>query len=422
MANAFESTSGPHAADGPTAAQKHVVAACFLGWTLDAFDFFIMVFVIGDVAAAFGTDRATVGWAITLTLAMRALGAFVFGRLADRFGRRPVLIANVLAFSVLEFATGFAPTLTVFMILRALYGIAMGGEWGIGASLTMESIPARWRGTVSGLLQAGYPTGYLLASLLYWVAHGPVGWRGMFMLGAAPALLVLYIRRNVPESPDWTHRQHAAPRVDIIAVLRRHMPLAIYAVVMMTAFNFFSHGTQDLYVTFLQKEHHFSTNTVTAIAVTYNIGAILGGLCFGTLSQVIGRRLTIVIAALLSLPLIPLWAFSQSPYLLALGAFLMQICVQGAWGVIPAHLNELSPAEIRGTFPGFTYQLGNFIAASNVPIQFAIARANGGNLTWGLAIVAGVVAVVIAVLVGFGPEARHVRMGRERALMAGPVA
>ncbi len=415
MADTFGAASSMPPAAGPSAAQKHVVAACFLGWTLDAFDFFIMVFVIGDVAQAFGTDRATVGWAITLTLAMRALGAFVFGRLADRFGRRPVLIANVLAFSVLEFATGFAPTLAVFMLLRGLYGIAMGGEWGIGASLTMESIPARWRGTVSGLLQAGYPTGYLLASLLYWIFHGAVGWRGMFMLGAAPALLVLYIRRNVPESPDWQKRRHTAARVDLRAVLRRHLSLAIYAVVMMTAFNFFSHGTQDLYITFLQKEHHFDAGTVTAIAVTYNIGAILGGLLFGTISQHIGRRVTIVIAAVLSIPVIPLWAFSQTPYHLAVGAFLMQVCVQGAWGIIPAHLNELSPGEIRATFPGFVYQLGNFIAASNVPIQFAIASANGGNLTWGLALVAGVVAVVIAILVGFGPEARHVRMGHERA-------
>ncbi len=417
MADAIGSPIGAAAPSGPTSAQKHVVAAAFLGWMLDAFDFFIMVFVIGDVAAAFGTDRPTVGWAITLTLLMRAVGAFVFGRIADRFGRRPTLIADVLLYSALELATGFAWSLTSFLVLRALFGIAMGGEWGIGASLTMESIPARWRGRVSGLLQAGYPTGYLLASLVYWLAHGPLGWRGMFMLGAAPALLVLYIRRNVPESPDWASRQHA-PRPDLLAVLRRHVPLAIYAVAMMTAFNFYSHGTQDLYVTFLQKEHHFSAGTVTAIAVTYNIGAILGGLGFGTLSQHIGRRRAIVIAAVLSLPVIPLWAFSQTAVLLALGAFLMQVCVQGAWGVVPAHLNELSPPEIRGTFPGFTYQLGNFIAASNVPIQFAIAGATGGRLTWGLAIVAGVVAVVIALLVGFGREAREARMGHERAAAA----
>lgn len=400
-----------------TQGQKHVVAACYLGWTLDAFDFFIMVFVIGDIAKAFGTDRTTVTWAITLTLFLRALCAFLFGRLADRFGRRPTLMANVVAYSLLEFLTGFSPNLTVFLILRALYGVAMGGEWGVGASLTMESIPARWRGPVSGLLQAGYPSGYLLATVLYRVAYGSgwVSWRGLFMIGVVPALLVLYIRRNVPESPDWEQRSQSSESGDFGAILRHHLPLAIYAVLMMTAFNFFSHGTQDLYPNFLQTAHHMTIDQVTTIAIIYNIGAMLGGLLFGTLSQYIGRRTAIVIASLLALPVIPLWAFSSSPFYLGLGAFLVQICVQGAWGVIPAHLNELSPPEIRGTFPGVTYQLGNCLAAANATIQSAIAgQYFGGNLAWPLAGVAGIVAVVIAVLVGFGREAREVRMGREQ--------
>ena len=392
---------------------RHVVAAAYLGWTLDAFDFFIMVFVIGDVAAEFGVPRTTVTWAITLTLAMRAIGAFLFGRLADRFGRRPTLMIDVMAYSLLEFATGFAPTLTVFLILRALFGIAMGGEWGVGSSLTMESVPRRWRGPVSGLLQAGYPSGYLLATLLFWVGHGPLGWRGMFMVGAVPAILVLYIRRHVPESPDWASRAARGPRPGFWTVLRRHLPLALYALVMMTAFNFFSHGTQDLYITFLRDDHKFDTNTVTAIAITYNIGAIIGGLSFGALSQHFGRRRVIVVAALLAIPVIPLWAFGQSPYVLAVGAFLMQVCVQGAWGVIPAHLNELSPADVRGTFPGFIYQLGNFLASANATIQSSVADRLGGNLAWPLAVTAGIVAVVIALVVGFGREARDVRMGDE---------
>jgi len=248
----------------------------------------------------------------------------------------------------------------------------MGGEWGVGASLTMESIPARWRGPVSGLLQAGYPSGYLLATLLYRIAYGGgwLGWRGMFMVGALPTLLVFYIRRNVPESPDWERRNRASSQAGNFGlVLRRHLPLAIYAVLMMTAFNFFSHGTQDLYPSFLQHEHHMTVNQVTTIAIIYNIGAMLGGLAFGTLSQRIGRRPAIVIAALLALPVIPLWAFSTAPVHIAIGAFLMQVCVQGAWGVIPAHLNELSPPEIRGTFPGLTYQLGNCLAAANATIR-----------------------------------------------------
>ncbi len=399
--------------------QKHVVAACYLGWTLDAFDFFIMVFVIGDIAKEFGTDRTTVTWAITLTLFLRALGAYLFGRLADRFGRRPTLIANVMTYSLLEFATGFAPSLTVFLVLRSLYGIAMGGEWGVGASLTMESIPARWRGPVSGLLQAGYPSGYLLATLLYRIAygHGWLGWRGMFMVGVLPALLVLYIRRNVPESPDWERRSAAkAESVGFGTVLGRHAKLAVHAIIMMTAFNFFSHGTQDLYPNFLQTAHHMTVDQVTTIAIVYNIGAMIGGIFFGTLSQRIGRRPAIVLASLLSLPLIPLWAFSSDPVMIGLGAFLMQICVQGAWGVIPAHLNELSPPEVRGTFPGLTYQLGNCLASANATIQSGLAdHYFRGDLSWPLAGVAGIVAVVIAVMVWFGREARDMRMGHELA-------
>jgi SHS family lactate transporter-like MFS transporter len=391
-----------------------VVAAAFLGWTLDAFDFFIMVFVIGDVLTEFHSTRTVVTLAITLTLAMRALGAWIFGRIADRFGRRPTLMADVLIYSALEFATGFAWSLTAFLVLRALFGIAMGGEWGIGASLTMESIPARWRGRVSGLLQAGYPTGYLLATLVNYFAHGPLGWRGMFMLGAAPALLVLYIRRNVPESPDWLSRRAAAARPSFISVIRRNIPLTIYAVVLMMAFNFFSHGTQDLYPTFLAKQLGLPLGTRTAIIIVYNVGAIIGGLSFGSLSQKIGRRQAIVLAALLALVVTPFWAFLREPVALGLAAFLMQICVQGAWGVIPAHLNELSPPDIRATFPGLVYQLGNLLAAANATIQSGIADMLGNDLRWPLAGVAGIVAVLIAVLVGFGREAREVRMGHER--------
>ena len=276
----------------------------------------------------------------------------------------------------------------------------------------MESIPAKWRGMVSGMLQAGYPTGYLLATLLYRVAYTSVGWRGMFMIGVLPALLVLYIRRNVPESPDWVARRIEGPRADFLSVLKRHIPLTIYAVVMMAAFNFFSHGTQDLYPSFLKVEHKLPVHTASTILVFMNVAAILGGLCFGIFSQRFGRRLGIVIAALCSLPMLPLWAFSQDPLYIGIGAFLMQFCVQGAWGIIPAHLNELSPPAIRATFPGLTYQLGNLIAAGNATLQSGLAdRYFDRNLSWVLAGVAGTVAIIIALLVGFGREAREVRMG-----------
>jgi len=394
---------------------RKVVIASFLGWMLDAFDFFLMVFVFSDIAKTFGVSITTVTVAVTLTLAMRALGAFIFGRLADRFGRRPMLMLSVLCYSILELLSGLAPSLATFLILRALFGIAMGGEWGIGSSLTMETIPAKWRGWVSGLLQSGYPGGYFLATIAFYVVYPWIGWRGLFIVGALPALLVLYIRRNVPESPDWVARQ-AAPRPSVMAVLRQHAGLAIYGIIMMTAFNFFSHGTQDIYPNiFLGVQHHFDHATITTIALIYNAGAVIGGIGFGMLSQIIGRRVTIVIAALLSLPVLPLWAFGTTPLMLGIGAFLMQICVQGAWGVIPAHLNELSPASIRATFPGVVYQLGNLLASYNATLQAAIGERMDHNYSWALAGVAGVVAVVIAVLVGFGVEAHGVAMGEDAA-------
>ena len=396
------------ALSGWTSDQKHVVAASFLGWTLDAFDFFLLVFVIRNIATEFGTQITDVTFAILLTLAMRPIGAYIFGRAADRWGRRPTLMVDVLLYSAIEFASAFAPNLMIFLILRAVFGVAMGGEWGVGASLTMESIPPKARGLVSGLLQSGYPTGYFLASIVYGLLFQYIGWRGMFMVGVIPALLVFYIRRKVPESPSW---RPTTARSNTLAILRSHWKLGIYAMLLMTAFNFFSHGTQDLYPTFLQVQHHFSQHEVSLIAVIYNIGAIIGGLSFGALSEQFGRRRLIIIAAVLSLGVLPLWAFSTSAVWLAAGAFLMQVMVQGAWGVIPVHLNELSPDDARGTFPGFVYQLGNLIASVNAPLQASIAAHYGGNYSIALAAVAGTVAVAIVVLTAAGTEAKGVRFG-----------
>ncbi len=399
---------------GWTREQRSVVIASFLGWTLDAFDFFLLVFVLKDIAQEFNTAISKVTFAILLTLAMRPVGAFLFGRAADRWGRRPTLMVDVLLYSFIEFASGFSPSLTVLLVLRALYGVAMGGEWGVGASLTMESIPPQARGFVSGLLQSGYPTGYFLASIVYGLLFPIIGWRGMFIVGVLPALLVLYIRRRVPESPSWDRA--AAARSSTVTMLRSHWRLGIYAVVLMAAFNVFSHGTQDLYPTFLQVQHGLSPRAVGTIAAIYNVGAILGGIVCGALSERIGRRRMIVIAALLSLPVLPLWAFSASPVLLAMGAFLMQVMVQGAWGVIPVHLNELSPDEARGTFPGLVYQLGNLLAAANATIQAGIAVYFGGNYGVALALVAGSVAIIIAVLTSLGVEAKGVAFGTVRRL------
>lgn len=400
----------PESAEDLARARK-VVIATFLGWMLDAFDFFIMVFVFSHVAKSFDTSITSVSVAVTLTLAMRSVGAFIFGRLADRYGRRPILMLVILSFSILEFASGLAPNLWSFLVLRALFGVAMGGEWGIGSSLAMETIPSRWRGWVSGLLQSGYPAGYFLATVVFYLFESSLGWRGLFMVGALPALLVLYIRRNVPESPDW-QAQQKQPRLPLATVLHKHLKLTIYAAVLMMAFTFFSHGTQDIYPNvFLGVQHGFSAGTITVIALLYNASGIAGGLVFGSLSQHIGRRRAIMAAAILALPIIPLWAFSTEPFWLGLGAVLIQFCVQGAWGVIPAHLNELSPRAIRATFPGFVFQLGNLLASYNATLQAGIGEAMGKDYSWALAGVAGVAVMLMVLLVAFGPEARNVKMG-----------
>ena len=398
---------------GWTRAQRHVVVASYLGWTLDAFDFFLLVFVIKDVAATYMTTITAVTLAIFLTLAMRPLGAYVFGRLADRFGRQPILMLDVGLYSLFGFATAFAPNLIAFLAIRCLFGVAMGGEWGVGASLTMETIPAKARGLVSGVLQSGYPSGYLLAALAYGLLYPLIGWRGLFMLGLAPALLILYIRSKVPESPAFNRK--AAVKVDFVDVLKRNWKLAIYVMALMTAFNFFSHGTQDLYPTFMQKQRHFSHDTVSTIAIIYNIGAILGGLAFGSISQYIGRRRAIMAAAIGTIPMVWLWAYAPNTALLAVGAFAVQFCVQGAWGVIPAHLNEMSPPEARGTFPGTVYQLGNFIASSNAVIQAYYAEHHNNNYADALAVVAIAAGLVITLLVWRGREAKDVDMVRAPA-------
>ncbi|NML32290.1 MFS transporter [Paraburkholderia antibiotica] len=392
-----------------TREQRNVTIAAYLGWTLDAFDFFLMVFVLKDIAQEFNTDIPAVAFAIMLTLMMRPLGALIFGWLADKYGRRPTLMVNIACFSLLELLSGLSPNLMTLLVLRALFGIAMGGEWGVGGALTMETVPPKSRGIVSGLLQAGYPSGYLLASIVFGLFYQYIGWRGMFFIGVLPALLVLYIRAHVPESPAFRTLEKKE-RPGLVTTLKQNLGLSIYAIILMTAFNFFSHGSQDLYPTFLRVQHQFDAHTVSLITITLNIGAICGGLFFGWASEKIGRKRAIFIAALIALPVLPVWAFSTTPMLLALGAFLMQISVQGAWGVIPVHLNEISPDEIRATFPGLVYQLGNLIASVNGPLQSKIAELHGNNYALVMAVVIGIVAIVICALIPFSRERRGIDM------------
>jgi SHS family lactate transporter-like MFS transporter len=342
--------------------QWHAVMASFLGWTLDAFDFFVLVFLIDTLAAHFHVEKRAIVATLTATLALRPVGALLFGLLADRYGRRRLLMANVVFFSIVELLCGFAPNFTVFLILRAIYGIGMGGEWGVGASLAMESAPPKWRGVLSGIVQSGYSIGYLLAAVAAQLVLPSWGWRAMFWVGGAPALLAFYIRWRVKESVAW--QQHRAPTVGaIVRTAGGHWKLFSYLVLMMTLMMFLSHGTQDLYPDFLKTTRGFNLSTVALLAIFFNIGAVLGAIIFGHMSERIGRRRSMIAALAVALAMIPVWAFVGALPAIAVGAFVMQIGVQGAWGIIPAHLNELSPDATRGLMPGFAYQLGILIAA-----------------------------------------------------------
>ena len=393
--------------------QRNTFLACFLGWTLDAFDFFLLTFVLVPVGHDFGRAIPEVAFGITLTLMTRPLGALIFGVLGDKFGRRIPLMADIIFYSVIELLTAFAPNFTIFLILRALFGVGMGGEWGLGASLAMESLPTTTRGLFSGILQQGYAVGYLLAAIVYWIVFPFFGWRGLFIAGALPALLVLYIRARVPESPVWQRnkerRQHLPP--DIGGFIRQHGALFIHVVLLMTAFNYMSHGTQDLYVTFLERQRGFGVSEKSLIAIIYAVGAICGGTIIGFFSQRWGRRRAIIFCAVCGMLLIPAWVFAPGTALLIVGGFLMQFMVQGAWGVVPVHLNEVSPVDLRGTFPGLAYQLGNFAAAYAAQQQAWLAerfRTPSGNPNYALtmALVECIVFIAIIVLAATGREER----------------
>jgi SHS family lactate transporter-like MFS transporter len=387
----------------PSRGAWHAVNAGFLGWTLDAFDFFVVVFLVDILAARFAVPKSAIVWTLTATLALRPVGALVFGLLADRYGRRVPLMANVIFFSLVELLCGFAPNYTTFLILRALYGIGMGGEWGVGASLAMESAPPRWRGVLSGILQSGYSVGYLLAAVCARVVLPHWGWRAMFWVGGAPALLALYIRAKVPESEAW--RQHRAPSLRaIFMTMADHWKRFAYLVLLMTFMMFLSHGTQDLYPDFLRTARGVAPATVSYVAILYNVGAVLGAILFGHLSETLGRRRSLIAALSLSLAVIPLWAFGGSLATLALGAFLMQMGVQGAWGIIPAHLNELSPDAARGLVPGLAYQMGILIAAPTNSIEYALRDRFGYE--WALASFEIVTILALAATAALGSENR----------------
>jgi SHS family lactate transporter-like MFS transporter len=383
--------------------QWHAVSASFLGWTLDAFDFFVAIFLVNTLAAQFHVPASKIIFTTAATLAMRPVGAVIFGMLADRYGRRGPLMANVVFFSLVELLCGFSPNYTVFLVLRTIYGIGMGGEWGVGSSLAMESVPPNRRGMISGIVQSGYSCGYLLAAVAAKVVLPFWGWRAMFWAGGLPALLAFYIRWKVKETEAWKQNRMPGFRA-IVKAAAANWKLFLYMIGLMALMNFLSHGTQDLYPHFLESAHGFKTSTVANIAIFYNVGALVGALIFGRLSERLGRRRTLVLAAGLALCMIPLWAFGKTLLALAAGAFAIQVGVQGAWGIIPAHLNELSPGAVRGLLPGLAYQLGNFVASPVNTIEYALRDRWG--YSWALAGFEIAVITLLALVVSLGPESK----------------
>ena len=393
--------------------QRHCFLASFLGWTLDSLDFFLLVFCVKAIATDFHGKPSDVLGAVFLTQAFRPVGALIFGMLADRYGRRPVLIMNILSFSVIELACAFAPSLNMLLLLRALFGIAMGGEWGVGAALTFETLPKEGRGRFSGILQEGYAFGSILASAAFALLFPLIGWRGLFMVGASPALLVLYVQARVEESPVWLagaeNRAKPKGQSTAFAQVLKFLPTFLFLVLLMTAFMSFSHGTQDVYPTFLTVQMKLSPGTVGSIGVLYGFGSIAGGYVFGALSERWGRKRAIITAALLAIPVIPLYAYGHSALMLGAGATLMQFMVQGAWGVVPAYLTELSPAPVRATAPGLAYQLGGLITSWNGKAQALVAE-RWGTYPPVLAITVVVVALTLAALAALGHEAKGAEM------------
>jgi MFS transporter, SHS family, lactate transporter len=389
---------------------RATVLAGFLGWTLDAFDFFVVVMTLTAIAKEFGRTDAELALSVTVTLAFRPVGALIFGLMADRYGRRIPLMVNLVFYAFIEVLSGLAPSYGSFLVLRALFGIGMGGEWGVGASLVMEKVPPKLRGLFSGLLQQGYAVGYLLAALCYLIVFPRWGWRPMFFIGGLPALLAIYVRFKVPESEVWQRTRHK-DWSGLGRGILSHWRIFLYLWALMTMMNFVSHGTQDLYPTFLQRDWGFTPQRRAVLTAVSMVGAVLGGVLFGMYSDRIGRRRAMVTALLGALLMIPAWAFAPSLPVLFVGAFLMQFMVQGAWGVIPAHITELAPDSVRGFLPGFAYQCGVLVAGSVVYIEAVFAARF--SYTWAMACTAATVFVGGAIIAAVGPERRGVVYGGE---------
>jgi MFS transporter, SHS family, lactate transporter len=404
------SSTAAHSTEPNSGDRNSAFLVGFAGWTLDAFDFFLVVFCLTDIGREFQKSDVEVAFGITVTLILRPVGALVFGLMADRYGRRIPLMANLVLSAAVQLFTGLAPTFLSFLILRALFGMVMGGQWGVGASLAMEKVPAEKRGMFSGILQEGYAVGYLLAAIAYFALFNRWGWRPLFFLGSLPALLAaIVVQFKVKESSVWRETK-AASWSSLGRTLTANWKLFIYMSFFMMAMNMSSHGTQDMYPTLLKRQWSFSTHKVAAVTAFSMVGAIIGGVVFGAISDRIGRRRTIIFAFIGALVIIPFWAFPSSVAALVAGAFIIQFMVQGAWGVIPAHLAELSPDAIRGFLPGFGYQCGVLLASSIGMLQAVFAR--HASYSVAMASTQAIVFILAIAMTALGKERHGTHFGK----------
>jgi SHS family lactate transporter-like MFS transporter len=387
---------------GNSEGHRIAVIAGFSGWMLDSFDFFLIAFCLTAIAKDFHKSDSAIALVMTMTLVFRPVGGFVFGMLADRYGRRRPLMICMGVFIVAEILTGLAPSYGALLIVRALFGVVMGGQWGVGTSLVMEKAPIGKRGLFSGLLQEGYAAGNVLAAISFFFLFGRFGWRPLFFLGSLPAfVLVLLIKFRVKESEVW-RKSRSRSWGDQCRQAASHWRLFLYLLAFMTMMLFASHGTQDMYPTFLQRQWHLNPMRRSAITALSGVGAIIGGIVTGHLSDQWGRRRAIITAFSLGLLVIPIWAFAPNQALLILGAFLMQFMVQGAWGVIPAHLAELSPDSVRAFLPGFAYQSASVLAGLVVYIEAVFAQKT--SYATAMALTAVIVLTLASIMAALGRE------------------
>ncbi|GAA6064042.1 hypothetical protein JCM10212_001468 [Sporobolomyces blumeae] len=359
--------------------------SAFIAWTCDAIDFFGVSLGAGRLSVAFDKPLKTITTAITLTLLFRPLGAIIFGLAGDRYGRKWPLIVDLLCCGVLSLATAFTKTFGAFLAVRSLFGIAMGGIWGLSAAQGLETLPVEARGLFSGILQEGYAVGYLLSAVVnLTVVAKHNDWRILFFFGAAAAAFAAVLRAVLPESSYFLERRAAEKAAGTTVssaqksktflreagrAVKLHWVRCVFSLCLMTGFNFFSHGSQDVYPSLIKESKGLSAHQATLATIIGNCGAIAGGVVAGFVSQYLGRRLTIIVCCLWTIAFIPLWYLPNSFGPLAVGAFCVQVGVQGAWGVVPIYLMEISPVAFRSVFPGVAYQLGNMVSSASAQIE-----------------------------------------------------